>query len=120
MSALSSLQWAASGRCRLRFVSPQPCEPARCHLDGRWPHHVGLITLRRYVYAFYLPQQGNYRTHFEMNQTELEQQTEDLSGMLEKDVSDIRRAEVVHCFQVRVQPEGCSPLAPLRRVSRGQ
>jgi hypothetical protein len=36
-----------------------------------------------------------------MNQTELEQQTEVLSGMLEKDVSDIRRAEVVHCFQVK-------------------
>jgi hypothetical protein len=71
-----------------------------------------LVAVRRYVYAFYLPQQGNYRTHFEMNQTELEQQTEDLSGMLEKDVSDICRAEVVHCFQVR----HVIPVQPLRRV----
>jgi len=53
-----------------------------------------------YVYAFYLPQQGNYRAHFEMNQTELEQQTENLSGMLEKDVKEINRPDVVHCFQV--------------------
>jgi len=35
-----------------------------------------------------------------MNQTELEQQTELLSGMLEKDVADIHRPDVVHCFQV--------------------
>jgi len=53
-----------------------------------------------YVYAFYLPQQGNYRAHFEMNQTELEQQTENLSGMLEKDVKEINRPDVVHCFQM--------------------
>ena len=32
-----------------------------------------------YVYAFYLPKDGNFRVQFEMNQTELERQTEELA-----------------------------------------
>lgn len=47
-----------------------------------------------YVFAFYLPKEANFRHHFEMNQTDLEKQTEDLAEMLEKDVSEIQRMEV--------------------------
>ena len=53
-----------------------------------------------YVYAFYLPGEGNYRTHFEMQQMELERQTEGLAELLERAVEDINRMEVVHCFQM--------------------
>ena len=73
-----------------------------------------------YVYAFYLPSAGNYRDHFEMQQMELERQTEEarppasarlcaaltataraqLAELLERDAKDIHRMEVVHCFQM--------------------
>jgi len=53
-----------------------------------------------YVYAFYLPKDTNYKHHFEMQQTELERQTEELAELLEKDVSEIQRMDVVHCFQM--------------------
>jgi len=53
-----------------------------------------------YVYAFYLPESGNYRHHFEMQQTELERQTEELAGHLEKDVAEIDRMTVVECYQM--------------------
>lgn len=76
--------------------SPSPPRPRPRPLPGHRSEPP--FSPRRYVYAFYLPQGGNFRTHFEMNQTELEQQTEQLSEMLEKDVSEIHRAEVVHCF----------------------
>lgn len=35
-----------------------------------------------------------------MQQSELERQTEELAGLLERDVKDIQRTEVVHCFQM--------------------
>ena len=35
-----------------------------------------------------------------MQQSELERQTEELAGMLEQDVKDIKRTDVVHCFQM--------------------
>ena len=38
--------------------------------------------------------------NFEMQQSELERQTEELAGMLEQDVKDIKRTDVVHCFQM--------------------
>jgi len=53
-----------------------------------------------YVYAFYLDKTGNHKEAFEMQQAELERQTEELAGMLERDVKDIERKEVVHCFQM--------------------
>jgi len=53
-----------------------------------------------YVYAYYLPEAGNYRNHFEMQQTALEQQTEELAELLERDVNDIKRMTVVQCFQM--------------------
>ena len=53
-----------------------------------------------YVFAFYLPKDSNFKVHFEMNQTELEVQTEALAELLEKDVADIQRGEVVHSFQM--------------------
>jgi len=53
-----------------------------------------------YVFAFYLPKEANFRHHFEMNQTDLEKQTEDLAELLEKDVAEIQRMEVVHSFQM--------------------
>jgi len=53
-----------------------------------------------YVYAFYLPKKQTHRHHFEMQQTELERQTEDLAEMLEKDVKDIQRMAVVDCYQI--------------------
>lgn len=53
-----------------------------------------------YVFAFYLPKESNFRHHFEMQQTELERQTEELAELLEKDVAEIQRMEVVHCFQM--------------------
>lgn len=53
-----------------------------------------------YVFAFYLPKDSNFKLHFEMNQTELEVQTEALAELLEKDVADIQRGEVVHSFQM--------------------
>lgn len=56
-----------------------------------------------YVYAFYLPKDGNFRVQFEMNQTELERQTEELAEMLEKDVADIKRMEVVHSYQMALK-----------------
>ncbi len=56
-----------------------------------------------YVYAFYLPESSNYRHRFEMQQTELEKQTEDLAELLEKDVADISRHEVVHCYQMALK-----------------
>jgi len=40
------------------------------------------------------------RSHFEMQQTELERQTEELAELLEKEVADIQRMDVVHCFQM--------------------
>jgi ariadne-1 len=53
-----------------------------------------------YVFAFYLPEEANFKLHFEMQQTQLEQQTEELAELLERDVSDINRMDVVHCFQM--------------------
>ena len=53
-----------------------------------------------YVFAFYLPQSGNFRHHFEMQQTELERQTEELAEMMEKEVKEIDRQEVVRCFKM--------------------
>ena len=40
------------------------------------------------------------QANFEMQQSELERQTEELAGFLERDVKDIQRTEVVHCFQM--------------------
>ena len=40
------------------------------------------------------------QANFEMQQSELERQTEELAGMLEQDVKDIKRTDVVHCFQM--------------------
>ena len=40
------------------------------------------------------------QANFEMQQSELERQTEELAGLLERDVKDIQRTEVVHCFQM--------------------
>jgi hypothetical protein len=76
-----------------RAAPPAPPRPRRRAPPPTRPR-------RRYVYAFYLPQGGNFRAHFEMNQTELEQQTDQLAGMLQRDVSEICRKEVVHCFQM--------------------
>jgi len=59
-----------------------------------------LVTRRRYVYAYYLPEKGNYRAHFEMQQTELERQTEELAELLERDVQEIKRMQVVQSFQM--------------------
>lgn len=53
-----------------------------------------------YVFAFYLPKEANFRHHFEMQQTELERQTEELAEQLEKEVAEIQRMDVVHCFQM--------------------
>jgi len=53
-----------------------------------------------YVYAYYLPEKGNYRTHFEMQQAELERQTEELAELLERDVQEIKRMQVVQSFQM--------------------
>jgi len=53
-----------------------------------------------YVYAFYLPEKHNFRVHFEMQQMELEKQTEDLSELLEKPVAEIERMKVVNSFQM--------------------
>jgi len=53
-----------------------------------------------YVYAYYLPEKGNYRAHFEMQQTELERQTEELAELLERDVQEIKRMQVVQSFQM--------------------
>merc|ERR1719399_9206 len=53
-----------------------------------------------YVFAFYLPSDDNFRDHFEVEQRNLEMQTEELAEHLEKDVSDIQRMDVVHCFQM--------------------
>eukprot|EP00964_Phaeocystis_antarctica_P112931 scaffold77049_cov100-Phaeocystis_antarctica.AAC.2 len=76
-----------------------------------------------YVYAFYLDKSSNLKevpsirnwrpvenrltpcssysqANFEMQQSELERQTEELAGLLERDVKDIQRTEVVHCFQM--------------------
>jgi len=53
-----------------------------------------------YVYAFYLDKAGNHKNNFEMQQAELERQTEELAQLLERDVKDIQRTEVVHCFQM--------------------
>jgi len=52
-----------------------------------------------YVFAYYL-EGGNFREHFEMQQMMLEQQTEDLSEQLEREVDKIMRMDVVHCFQM--------------------
>ena len=38
--------------------------------------------------------------HFEMEQKNLEMQTEELAEHLEKDVAEIHRMDVVHCFQM--------------------
>lgn len=53
-----------------------------------------------YVYAFYLDKTSNLKANFEMQQSELERQTEELAGYLERDVKDIKRTDVVHCFQM--------------------
>jgi len=53
-----------------------------------------------YVYAFYLPREDSHRHNFEMQQTELERQTEELAELLEKDVADINRMDVVHCYKM--------------------
>lgn len=41
-----------------------------------------------YVYAFYLPQTDNFRHHFEMQQTELERQTEEVCDASNKGTPD--------------------------------
>ena len=51
-----------------------------------------------YVFAFYLPTEANFKLLFENAQTQLEQQTEELAEMLERDVENIQRLDVVHCF----------------------
>ena len=56
-----------------------------------------------YVFAFYLPTTSNFRDHFEMEQRALEMQTEQLAEHLEKDVNEIERQEVVHCFQMALK-----------------
>ena len=56
-----------------------------------------------YVFAFYLDSDGNFRDHFEMEQKALEMQTEELAEHLEKDVADIQRMDVVHCFQMALK-----------------
>jgi len=53
-----------------------------------------------YVFAFYLPREANFRLQFENQQTELERQTEELAGMLERPVADIDRREVLHCYKM--------------------
>ena len=53
-----------------------------------------------YVFAFYLPRDDNFRHQFEMQQTELERQTEELAELLERDVAEIQRMEVVHCYKM--------------------
>jgi len=53
-----------------------------------------------YVYAFYLPEKHNFRVHFEMQQSELETQTEDLAGLLEQPVAEIERMKVVNSYQM--------------------
>jgi len=53
-----------------------------------------------YVYAFYLPEKHNFRVRFEMQQMELERQTEELAEMLEKPVAEIDRKEVVNAFNM--------------------
>ena len=56
-----------------------------------------------YVFAFYLPKESNFRFHFEMQQTELERQTEELAEQLEKPVEEIERMHVVHCFNMALK-----------------
>jgi hypothetical protein len=51
---------------------------------------------RSYVYAFYLEKSGNHKANFEMQQSQLEMQTEELAGLLERDVKDIQRTEASH------------------------
>jgi len=53
-----------------------------------------------YVFAFYLDQGHNFKLQFENQQTELERQTEELAEMLEKDVKEIDRMDVVHCYKM--------------------
>jgi len=53
-----------------------------------------------YVYAFYLPPEDSHRHNFEMQQTELERQTEELAELLERDAKEIQRMEVVHCYKM--------------------
>lgn len=53
-----------------------------------------------YVYAYYLPATGNYRAHFEMQQKNLEQQTEELAGKLEDNVKEMHRMDIVQCYQM--------------------
>ena len=65
-----------------------------------------------YVFAFYLPRDDNFRLQFENQQTELERQTEALAELLEKDVSEIHRMEVV----TRPHPK---PDMPTARVGTG-
>ena len=89
------------------------------------PPEAAVPARRRYVYAFYLEKSGSHKHNFEMQQSELERQTEEvrqhespaaprlllahacascasaqLAGLLERDVKDIERTEVVHCFQM--------------------
>ncbi|KAL1527401.1 hypothetical protein AB1Y20_016069 [Prymnesium parvum] len=53
-----------------------------------------------YVYAFYLPEKHNFRIHFEMQQMELEKQTEELAEQLERAVEDIDHMKVVNCYHM--------------------
>jgi len=66
-------------------------------------HQCRFVLQYTYVFAFYLPQKHNFRHNFEMQQMELERQTEDLSEMLEKPVEEIERMRVVHCFQMALK-----------------
>ena len=58
-----------------------------------------------------LPKESNFKEHFEMNQTNLEKQTEDLAELLERDVADINRMDVVHSFQMAKKRRGASQRA---------
>ena len=56
-----------------------------------------------YVFAFYLPKDDNFKVNFESNQSELERQTEELAELLEKDVADIQRMDVVHSYNMALK-----------------
>ena len=56
-----------------------------------------------YVFAFYLPKDDNFKVNFESNQSELERQTEELAELLEKDVAEIQRMDVVHSYNMALK-----------------
>merc|ERR1719473_1943867 len=56
-----------------------------------------------YVFAFYLPRDSTFRLHFEMQQSQLEMQTESLAELLEKDAKEIDRIMVVDCYHMALK-----------------